>query len=156
MKVGLSQLPPWLQPYWEGQAATVRIHDRVHVYYVISSDLHPAPKYFVGCKPNDGVPPFISDQVSAKFRRYMIAHEIYEWLYLNGRPQRCSRALEFELGRVPTHLLASYLPFRVSTFENLLQFASDPIHRDGYTDEQRGMFRENIDYLTKLSGKLVA
>lgn len=156
MKIGLSQLPSWLQPYWEGVAGTVRIHDQTHAYYVISSDLHPAPKYFVACKPNDGVPPFISAQVPKKYRRFMIAHELYEWLYLNGRPQRCSRALEFELGRVPTHQLASYLPFRTETFEHLLQFASDPVHRDGYSDEQRGMFRENIEYLKRLTSRLAA
>lgn len=156
MKFDPSHLPEALRVHWEGETGRVRIYNRDYGYYVISSDLHPAPKFFVGCKPNYGVPAFISSQVPGKYRRFMVAHDLYEWLYLADRPQRCGRALEFELGRVPTHMLDSYLPFRITTFEEILLFASDPVHGEGFSDEQRGMFRENIDYLSRLHRKLAA
>ncbi len=145
-----ARIPRKLLELWDGKTNVLKVMNRTYDYLVISHDLSPAPKYFAAFNPDACIVPFISDDVPIMYRQYMMTHEIYERMYLAGQPHHCLRALEFELGGVPSKTLQSYIPFRLKTYESLLGFLHDPIHGSGYPPDMIPLVTEAYDYLKRL------
>lgn len=149
MKIEPAKWPEQLRVHWTGRIGRVTVLGRQFPFLIISHDLHPAPKWFVGYKPAMS-PAFISDQVPRSYRPFMIAHEIFEVWMLADQPNRCRRALEFELSRVPPSKFLDYLRFRVQTWDALMAFVTDPEHGQGYAPEQVTLMKEAQRYLKQL------
>lgn len=149
-KPQLDKAPQQLRDHWDGKIGQVTVLDRTYEYLVISHDLHPSPKFFASCRTDRVTPPFISDDVPAEFRPFVMTHEIYEGYIINGQPHRCLRALEHELGCIPAKKLRSYLRFRLQTFEALLAFVKDPEYGPGYPPNMITLTTEAYMHIKRL------
>lgn len=149
MKIEPAKWPEWMRAHYTGRTGRVYVLGRPFPFVVISHDLNPAPNFFAGYNP-ELAPAFISDQVPRPYRPFMIAHEIYEQWMLADQPNRCRRALEFELSRVPPKKFMDYLRFRVQTFDALLAFMKDPEHGTGYTPDRIALTTEAHKHLKRL------
>lgn len=149
-RIGL--LPQELRRHLIGVATqTVTVLGDECEYLIISRELEPAPQFFASCIASRTLPPFISDEVPVEYRDYVMAHEIYEGYYLHGRMNRCLRALDFELSRVPPDLLRGYLDFRSRSFTALAVFMEEHLDVEGgYTDVQLQDTRDALRYVDQL------
>lgn len=143
--------PEWLAQYWTRQTGRVSVLGRWYTYYVVSKELSPAPPWFVGYDPHWHIPPFISEQVPAKWRRLMVAHDIYEYHRLRGHEGACVRALLFELPRAAHGNFREYVAFRVKTFAALAGYMTDPTHGDYYSPDRIANVKQALDYLEQLA-----
>lgn len=154
MIIDLSQVPDWLKSKWDGRTRTITIHGEEYEFLVVSRALEPAPRFFSSYNLAAGHPPFISDEVPPDWQAPMMAHEIYEMVFLDRRPHRCARALEFELGYVPPKQLEEYLKFRAFVLAQLMDFMTGETTGIGYSDEQRAMVAETLSYCRFLHSKI--
>jgi hypothetical protein len=116
-------------------------------YYVMPQTFNSNLPHFVFQCANKGQGVFgISDSVPQEFRRYAVAHEVYE---SRGSPIIvCSGALEKELELIEEDfgsitVLRSYLELRRDFFENLVNYAKN-------NGQDCTQFQESLQYLQRV------
>ncbi len=88
---------------------------------VVKQEFEPRLPGFVGLVEHEGVRFFfIADSTPEEFSEYIFWHEVMCVVYRDRKG--CVETLKEELERVPEGIKPAYIPFRLATFEGLVQY----------------------------------
>lgn len=138
-------VPQWMKGKTIGELKSVRVSGHLYTYLVLGRDSLPdeVPRYFVGFDKESGLC-FISDEVPDPYREFFLRHEIYEMVLFPalfpGDPNRCLRALQWELGKAKSKLeerFGAYVWFRRDFFRTLVEYAESHNYEPGTVAQMR-------------------
>jgi hypothetical protein len=125
----------------------VEYNGNTHTYAILSRELEPSLPGFMGY--NDKAFLFISEDVPAHWRAYVLRHELREFTVLEDEPDRCVASLRVELKEVPVEERDSYIAWRREFFQELIAFYTER----GTPDRTfMASIRASQELLTELSG----
>lgn len=135
------QVPVWAREFVVSEQE-VEVDGTVYSFWVLMRELAEL-RNFVGF-PGGFL--FISEEVPAEYRKYMLRHEVREFTSRAGQAGRCLATLQQELNEVPDDIRADYIRFRRQFFRDLSAYYA---RREG-SDELKREVAASLVYLENL------
>ena len=119
MEEKFNKVPTWAVFRIQGQG-WVEVEGVNYQYHLLEKKQEPRFPNFVEWKDTEFL--FISEEVPAEYREFVLTHEVREQTVYRYEKGPCVRALISELGEVPRDMLPVYARWRLEFFEGFLAF----------------------------------
>lgn len=140
-----STLPEAFKKKFKGMGEVI-FGDVSYPYAIIDPSLEKRLPNFVGFNLATNFL-FISEDVPETYREFILGHEIDEF---TNRPEvegRCSLSVAAELARVPSAVMAGYVPFRTQMFQDLISYY-EAHNQDGSANAMLHELQMSLSLLT--------